>query len=105
MQAKLLRVIKEREVRRIGETKGRAIDVRVIVASNQNLDVLANDGRFRKDLLYRLKVLYVKHPPLRDHRDDIPMLAHEFLQKLNTSNKAKKYFGPGITDHLSLQMF
>jgi transcriptional regulator with GAF, ATPase, and Fis domain/tetratricopeptide (TPR) repeat protein len=105
LQAKLLRVIQEREVRRIGETKGRAIDVRVIVASNQNLDVLANDGRFRKDLLYRLKVLYVKLPPLRDHRDDIPMLAHEFLQKLNTSNKAKKYFGPGITDHLSLQMF
>jgi transcriptional regulator with PAS, ATPase and Fis domain len=94
LQAKLLRVIQEREVRRIGETRGRPIDVRLIVASNQNLEALAADGRFRKDLLYRLKVLHIKVPPLRNRRDDIPMIAHGFLQKLNTSNKTKKYFAP-----------
>src|SRR5437667_7221220 len=87
LQAKLLRVIQEREVRRIGETKGRAIDVRLMVASNQNLEALANDGQFRKDLFYRLKVLHIKVPPLRSRRDDIPMLAHAFLRKLNTSNQ------------------
>src|SRR5207244_325585 len=64
LQAKLLRVIQEREIRRIGETKDRPIDVRLIVASNMNLEQLVAEGRFRKDLLYRLKVLYVKLPPL-----------------------------------------
>jgi len=64
LQVKLLRVIQEREIRRIGETKGRVIDVRLIVATNQNLEVLANAGQFRKDLLFRLNVLHVKRPPL-----------------------------------------
>src|SRR5437867_2081144 len=105
LQAKLLRVIQEREVRRIGETKDRRIDVRLIVASNANLERLVGEGRFRKDLLYRLKVLYIKTPPLRNRRDDIPMLAHAFLQKLNAANKLKKYFGPGVLNHLSTQTF
>jgi transcriptional regulator with PAS, ATPase and Fis domain len=105
LQAKLLRVIQEREVRRIGETRGRPVDVRLIVASNQNLEALAADGGFRKDLLYRLKVLHIKVPPLRNRRDDIPMIAHGFLQKLNTSNKTKKYFAPGIVTQFSIQMF
>ncbi|HLH30721.1 MAG TPA: sigma 54-interacting transcriptional regulator [Terriglobia bacterium] len=105
LQAKLLRVIQEREVRRIGETKARAVDVRLIVASNQNLDMLSENGTFRKDLLYRLKVLHIKVPPLRKRSDDIPMLAHAFLQKLNTANKTKKYFAPGVIDDLSLYNF
>jgi len=105
LQAKLLRVIQEREVRRIGETKDRTIDVRLIVASNQNLQTLADTGLFRKDLLYRLKVLHIKVPPLRSRRDDIPMLAHAFLQKLNISNKTKKYFAPGVVSHFSSQKF
>ena len=105
LQVKLLRVIQEREVRRIGDTKGRPIDVRLIVASNSNLDTLVSDGKFRKDLLYRLKVLYIKLPPLRNRREDIPMLAHAFLQKLNAANKQKKYFAPGILAHLGTLNF
>ena len=105
LQVKLLRVLQEREVRRIGETRGRPIDVRLIVASNANLDALVRDGRFRKDLLYRLKVLHIKLPPLRNRRDDIPMLAHAFLERLNTANKTKKHFAAGVINHLLTQTF
>jgi len=105
LQAKLLRVFQEREVRRIGETNGRAIDVRLIVASNRDLEALASEGQFRRDLLYRLKVLHIKLPPLRNRRDDIPMLANAFLQKLNAANKTKKHFAPEIIHHLSIQKF
>jgi transcriptional regulator with GAF, ATPase, and Fis domain len=105
LQARLLRVIQEREVRRIGETKDRPIDVRLIVASNRNLEELVTEGRFRKDLLYRLKVLYIKVPPLRNRREDIPMIAHAYLQKLNATNKLKKYCAPGVIDHLAAQNF
>src|SRR5881296_4355760 len=105
LQVKLLRVLQEREVRRIGETRGRPIDVRLIAASNANLDALVRDGRFRKDLLYRLKVLHIELPPLRNRRDDIPMLAHAFLERLNTANKTKKHFAPGVINHLLTQTF
>jgi transcriptional regulator with GAF, ATPase, and Fis domain/serine/threonine protein kinase/tetratricopeptide (TPR) repeat protein len=105
LQAKLLRVIQEREVRRIGETKGRSVDVRLIVASNQSLEALVEEGKFRKDLLYRLKVLHLKVPPLRNRRDDIPMLAHAFLQKLNAANKTKKYFAHDVLNRLSNHSF
>jgi transcriptional regulator with GAF, ATPase, and Fis domain/tetratricopeptide (TPR) repeat protein len=105
LQAKLLRIIQEREVRRIGETKGRSIDVRLIVASNQSLQALADAGQFRKDLLYRLRVLHIKLPPLRSRQDDIPMLAHAFLKKLNAANKTTKYLAAGVVDHLSIQRF
>jgi transcriptional regulator with PAS, ATPase and Fis domain len=105
LQAKLLRVIQEREIRRIGETKGRVIDVRLIVATNQNLEVLANAGQFRKDLLFRLNVLHVKLPPLRERREDIPLLAHSFLKKLNTLNSARKCFAPTVVEQLSMQRF
>jgi transcriptional regulator with PAS, ATPase and Fis domain len=105
LQAKLLRVIQEREVRRIGETKGRSVDVRLIVASNQSLEALVEDSKFRKDLLYRLKVLYLKVPPLRNRLDDIPMLAHAFLQKLNAANKTKKYFANDVLNRLSNYSF
>jgi transcriptional regulator with GAF, ATPase, and Fis domain len=98
-------VIQEREIRRIGETKGRAVDVRLIVASNMNLEQLVAQGRFRKDLLYRLKVLYIGVPPLRARRQDITMLAHAFLQKLNASNKMNKYCAPGVIDQLTSQSF
>ena len=105
LQAKLLRVIQEREVRRIGETKGRPVDVRLIVASNQKLEALAEDGAFRKDPLYRLKVLHIKVPPLRNRRDDIPMLANSFLQKLNSVNKTRKYLAPEVMDRLTTYNF
>jgi len=104
-QIALLRVLQEREFEPVGATRTIEVDVRLIAATNQSLDTLAGDGRFRKDLLYRLKVLHIKVPPLRNRRDDIPMLAHTFLQRLNTANKTKKYFAPGVLDRLSIYSF
>ncbi len=105
VQGKLLRVLQEREVRRIGETNGRPVDVRLIVASNANLDALVQEGSFRKDLLYRLKVLHIKLPPLRSRREDVPMLAHAFLDRLNLANKTRKHFAAGVINQLMTHSF
>jgi transcriptional regulator with PAS, ATPase and Fis domain len=105
IQAKLLRVLQEREVRRIGETKGRQIDVRLIAATNCNLDKLVHENRFRSDLLYRLKVLHIKIPALRSRREDIPMLVQIFLDRLNTANRTKKYFAAKLLQQLSAYNF
>lgn len=96
LQVKLLRVIQEREIRRIGETRGRPVDVRLITATNLSLDKLVEENRFRTDLLYRLKVLHIKLPPLRNRREDIPALAQTFLDRLNATHKTKKTFAPGF---------
>ena len=100
LQAKLLRVIQEREVRRIGETKGRTVDVRVIVATNTSLDALVQQRLFRQDLLYRLKVLHIKVPPLRNRREDVPLLAEHFVDKLNVAQQLKKYATPKFIENL-----
>ena len=81
LQVKLLRVIQEQEFRRVGGTVSIKVDVRVIAATNQDLGVLVKEGRFRDDLFYRLNVLRIVLPPLRDRREDIPMLAYHFLRK------------------------
>lgn len=81
MQAKLLRVLQEREVVRIGGTLVKPIDVRIIAATNHNLMELVAGGEFRKDLYYRLNILLLRLPPLRDRRDDIPCLIKHFLEK------------------------
>jgi len=105
MQAKLLRVLQEREIRRVGETRSRRIDVRLIAASNTNLKQLVADGAFRQDLLFRLNVIGVTTPPLRSRREDIPVLASYFLKQLNTTQKAGKTFGPGALDALLTHSF
>jgi len=79
IQAKLLRVLQEGEMVRFGDSKPRKVDVRVVAATNRVLDEEAKAGRFRTDLLYRLSVVPLKVPSLRDRRDDIPMLAEHFL--------------------------
>lgn len=81
-QAKLLRALEERAVTRVGENQPRSVDVRVIAATHQPLDRLAEDGRFRSDLLYRLRVIHLEIPPLRERREDVLPLAIHFLQEL-----------------------
>lgn len=81
LQVKLLRVLQEGEIRRVGDSVVRKIDVRLIAATNRNLIEEVKQGRFREDLYYRLNVINVVAPPLRDRPDDIPLLAYHFLEK------------------------
>jgi two-component system response regulator PilR (NtrC family) len=82
MQVKLLRVIQERRVRRVGDTQEQAVDVRIISATHQSLKDAVDAGRFRQDLFYRLNVIEMHMPALRERREDIPELAHSILQRL-----------------------
>lgn len=93
-QAKLLRVLQEREVIRVGGTRGIPVDVRIIAATNQNLAALVNDGKFRKDLYFRLNVLPIFIAPLRERKEDIPILANHFLQKYCKKYDHTKDFTP-----------
>jgi DNA-binding NtrC family response regulator len=81
MQAKLLRVIQEKVVTRVGSTETIPVDVRIVAATNQDLRELVDASRFRSDLYYRLNVMCLELPPLREHRDDVPLLATHFLEK------------------------
>lgn len=85
-QARLLRVLQEGEVQRVGSEKIMVVDVRVVVASNQNLAILMEEGRFREDLYYRLNVLPIQVPPLRKRLEDIPALAAEFISQFALVN-------------------
>ncbi len=95
MQVKLLRVIQEREIQRVGSDRTINIDVRIIVATNRNLEEEAKKGRFREDLFYRLNVINIKVPPLKDRKEDVPLLAQNFLTKYTNKNRKElKGFTP-----------
>jgi len=81
LQVKLLRVVQEKTFRRIGGTDDIKVDVRIISATNQNLSVQVKEGTFREDLYYRLNVIPIQLPPLRERKDDIPILAKHFIEK------------------------
>ncbi|PLX39751.1 MAG: hypothetical protein C0608_11275 [Deltaproteobacteria bacterium] len=106
LQVKLLRVLQERRVTRVGETVEREIDVRFVAATNMNLLEEVNKGNFRNDLYYRLKVVHVVLPPLRERKSDIPLLAHLFMRRY--SEKYGKNFtkiGPKAARILQLHDF
>jgi two-component system response regulator AtoC len=105
LQAKLLRVLQEREVQPIGSTQVRKVDVRVVAATHRDLAAEVKVGRFREDLFYRLNVIELTVPPLRDRKGDVPLLAREFARKYS-----ERYglgyvvqLSPELVDHLELQ--
>ncbi len=89
LQVKLLRVLQDRSFERVGSSKTMRVNVRVIAATNQNLEIAMREGRFREDLFFRLNVIPVEVPPLRERRDDIPQLAQYFLDVLNHERDKK----------------
>ena len=94
LQVKLLRVLQEQEVIPIGSTTPIKIDVQIIAATNQNLAKMVEEGRFREDLYYRLNVIPIRIPPLRERPEDISLLAFHFLQQLNEKYGRKFYLTP-----------
>jgi two-component system, NtrC family, response regulator PilR len=99
MQVKLLRAIQERRVRKIGATVEEPVDVRIISATHKNLEKLVEEGHFRQDLFYRLNVIELALPPLRERLDDLGVLTDAILERLGTSDQ-KVRLGPGVIDAL-----
>jgi two-component system, NtrC family, response regulator HydG len=89
LQAKLLRVLEDREVRPLGDTNSFPVDVRVISSSNRDLKALLQQGKIREDLYYRLKVIEIELPPLRERKEDLPLLLQHFIEKFNADLNKK----------------
>ncbi len=101
MQVKLLRVLQEREVERVGGTLTRPVDIRIIAATGKTLEDLVNDGSFRADLYYRIHVIPIRIPPLRERREDIVEIADSFLARLsNDTGEIKRTISPELQEVL-----
>ncbi len=100
-QSKLLRVLQEGEVRRVGESISIKVDVRTVAATNRDIEREVNEKRFRQDLYYRLNVVSLTVPPLRDRLDDVPVLAEHFLQRANERNVRKHRLSQSSIEHLA----
>ena len=102
LQGKLLRALQDREIMRIGSVKPTPIDVRIIAATNKNLEEMVKKGTFRDDLYYRLNVVAIDIPPLRDRKEDIPMFVLHFMDKMNKKHQYNKRISPEVIDILML---
>jgi len=101
VQVKLLRILEQRQFERVGGTNTLTVDVRLVAATNADLEQMVRDGRFREDLYYRLKVVTIHLPPLRDRREDIPLLAETFLRQFAEENhKGSMRFEPETLQRL-----
>jgi len=100
-QAKLLRVLQERQFERVGGATPVKVDVRLILATNRNLERMVQAGEFRADLYYRINVVSIQLPPLRERREDIPAMAQHFLDRFNRENASMRRFNPAALRVLS----
>ncbi|MEO1172876.1 MAG: sigma-54 dependent transcriptional regulator, partial [Myxococcota bacterium] len=106
MQAKVLRVLQEGEFERVGGDRTLVVDVRVVAATNRQLDTMIQDGTFRQDLYYRLNVIHIRTPPLRERREDIPELVHHFVAQAAERNSASRIeFHQNAIQHLQRHSF
>jgi len=102
LQSKLLRILENAESRPVGGTKSIHVDVRVLAATNKDLQAMVDSGQFRADLLWRLKVVTLRVPPLRERKEDIPALVEHFVAKYGrTAGKGRLEVAPGVIEHLS----
>jgi len=102
LQVKLLRVLQDRSFEPVGSSKTQSVDVRVIAATNQNLEEAIRDKRFREDLFYRLNVIPIEIPPLRERLDDIGLLAEHFLEVASQAHGRESIgFGPGVVESMT----
>ena len=99
-QVKLLRVLQEKKFERVGGTKTFSVDVRIIAATNRNLERAIAEGKFREDLYYRLNVVPIFLPSLRDRKEDVALLLSHFLHKYNEENKTNYKFAPEVVARL-----